>query len=60
MLDIEEIRKHLQYLVLSRVAYQTGVDRNTLSNIKCGIPVRPSHSVIKALSDFILGLRRHD
>jgi len=57
MLDVEEIKRHLQYMVLSRVAYETGVDRNTLTRIKDGIAVRPSHSVIQALSSFILGLR---
>ena len=57
MLDIEEIKRHLQYMVLSHVAADAGVDRNTLHRIKVGLASRPSHSTIKALSEFILGLR---
>lgn len=57
MLDIDEISKHLQYMVISRVAHETGVDRGTLVRIRDGLAVRPSHSVIKALSGFLRGLR---
>lgn len=57
MLDIDEIKKHLQYMVLSRVAYETGVDRGTLIRIKDGTAARPSHSSITAISKFILSLR---
>ena len=57
MLSLDEIRKHLQYMVLSRVAHETGVDRGTLIRIKDGIASRPSHATVKALSDFLQGLR---
>lgn len=57
MLDVDEIQKHLQYMVLSRVAHETGVDRGTLIRIRDGLATRPSHSVIKALSAFLMGLR---
>jgi transcriptional regulator with XRE-family HTH domain len=60
MLDIDEIQKHLQYMVLSRVAYETGVDRGTLIRIKSGLSKRPSHSTIKALSEFLQGLRNDE
>lgn len=57
MLNLDEISKHLQYMVISRVAYETGVDRGTLVRIRDGLAVRPSHTVVKALSDFLRGLR---
>ena len=57
MLSIDEIKNHLQYMVLSRVAHETGVDRGTLIRIKDGIATRPSHATVKALSDFLQGLR---
>lgn len=57
MLNLDEIRNHLQYMVLSRVAHEAGVDRGTLIRIKDGISTRPSHSTVKALSDFLQGLR---
>lgn len=59
MLSLDEIRRHLQYMVLSRVAYETGVDRGTLIRIRDGLSTRPSHSVVMALSAFLVGLR-HD
>lgn len=57
MLSLDEIKNHLQYMVLSRVAHETGVDRGTLIRIKDGIATRPSHATVKALSDFLQGLR---
>jgi len=57
MLSVEEIRRHLTWMALSRVAYETGIDRGTLIRLKGGITVNPSHSVIKALSVFLIGLR---
>lgn len=60
MLGIEEIRNHLQYMVLARVAQKTGVSRGTLIRINAGLSSRPSHSVIVALSEFLMGLRDND
>jgi len=57
MLSFDEIRNHLQYMVLSRVAHDVGVDRGTLIRIKDGVSTRPSHATVKALSDFLQGLR---
>lgn len=57
MLSVEEIRNHLQYMVLSRVSYETGVDRGALIRLKNGTASRPSHSSIRAISKFITGLR---
>lgn len=57
MLHIEEIRRHLQYMVLSRVAEETGIDRGTLIRLKSGLTKRPAHSVLVAVSDFLTRLR---
>lgn len=57
MLDLDEIKRHLQYMVLSRVAHETGIDRGLLTRIKDGLTTDPSHSTVKALSAFLLGLR---
>lgn len=57
MLNMEEIKQHLQYMVLSRVSDETGVDRNTLMRIRNGLATRPSHDAIMRLSTFLMGLR---
>jgi hypothetical protein len=57
MLDVEEIRRHLQYMVVAHVSKATGVDRGTLIRLKNGLTKRPAHSVLVALSDFLKGLR---
>lgn len=57
MLKMEEITRHLQYMVLSRVEDETGVNRNTLMRIRNGLAVRPSHDAIMRLSSFLMGLR---
>lgn len=57
MLDLDEIKAHLQYMVLSRVAYETGVDRGTLIRLSNGVTKNPSHSVVVALSKFLLSIR---
>jgi transcriptional regulator with XRE-family HTH domain len=56
MLHIDEIRAALQFMVLSDVAEATGVNRNTLAQIKRGESRNPSHKSIVALSVFIKGL----
>jgi len=57
MLDLDEIKRHLQYMVLSQVAAQTGVDRGALSRIKEGDVGRLSHAAILKVSDFLRSLR---
>jgi len=57
MLNLDEINRHLQYMVLSRVSEKTDVDRNTLMRIKNGLATRPSHDAILRLSTFLMGLR---
>lgn len=57
MLDVDEIRAHLRYMILLRLAHETGVDRGTLIRIRDGLATRPSHSVIRTLSAFLMGLR---
>jgi len=57
MLNLDEIKRHLQYMVLSRVSEKTDVDRNTLMRIKNGLATRPSHDAILRLSTFLMGLR---
>ena len=53
MLDIEEIRQALQDRVLTAVATQTGINRNTLAAIKSGTARNPSHRTITALSEYL-------
>ena len=57
MLSLDEIKRHLPYMVLSRVAHETGVDRGTLIRIRDGLSTRPSHGVVMAISAFLVGLR---
>lgn len=59
MLELVEIRRHLQYMVLSRVSDETGIDRSRLARIRDGVDTDPKMGVAIALSNFIVGLR-HD
>lgn len=57
MLHVEEIRRHLQYMVASRVAEETKLERTALVRLRNGITKNPSHRVVAILSDFLEGLR---
>ena len=60
MLNIDEIRQALKDRVITAVSTQTGIDRNTISAIKNGQAINPSHRTIKALSDYLAPNARHD
>ena len=57
MLHFDEIQRHLQFMVLTRVEDVTGIDRSTLDRFRKGVTRDPSHKVVSELSKFILGLR---
>jgi len=53
MLSMDEIRQALNMHVLTSVAAQTGINRNTLSQIKNGQEVNPTLKTMQALSDYL-------
>tara|TARA_R110002153_G_scaffold50989_3_gene143435 strand:- start:1055 stop:1258 length:204 start_codon:yes stop_codon:yes gene_type:complete len=53
MLNVEEIRAALQDRVLTVVAREAGVNRNTLAMIRNGRETNLTTSTIKALSDYL-------
>lgn len=55
MLDLDEIRRHLQYMVLSRVEEKTGLSRYKLERIVRGQDVHVS--AVRKVSAFLVGLR---
>lgn len=57
MLHVEEIRRHLQYMVASRVSNDTGLERTSLIRLRDGITKNPSHNMVAVLSEFLEGLR---
>lgn len=60
MLHIDEIRRHLQYMVASRVSEKTGVERTAIVRFRDGVTKDPSYKVVAALSAFLEGLRHGD
>lgn len=53
MLTIEQIAKALRDRSPTIVARETGLHANTVRYIRDGISKDPSHSTVKALSDYI-------
>ena len=53
MLNTDEIRRALHDRQVSTVADHTGVNRNTILNIKKGAHTNPTAKTIKLLSDYL-------
>jgi transcriptional regulator with XRE-family HTH domain len=53
MLNTDEIRRALHDRQVSTVADHTGVNRNTILNIKKGTHTNPTAKTIKLLSDYL-------
>jgi hypothetical protein len=57
MLDLDEIKSALQDRRLDVVSDATGLHRNTIHGIRSGKVCNPSYDAVKALSDYLLGVR---
>lgn len=53
LLSIEQIRRRLEPMQLSKVEQATGVHRNTLYAIRNGKNTEPSYQTIRKLSEYL-------
>lgn len=53
MMLIEDIRKQLQDIRLSRAAQATGLHVNTIRDVRDNPQANPTYRVVKSLSDYL-------
>lgn len=55
MMTLDQIKARLDDRILSVVSEKTGINRNTIANIRSGKIANPTYYVLAKLSDYLEG-----